>query len=613
MESQAEVQRMEERRRKQNKQDAEKSGETILNLMVTDHEPGLGGHKLVTFKRRRKDQPMPWHRLRVGSPVVVSSFPIGGQSESGVVSQKRSDSIQVALNRWPEAEAFRIDATADEVTRQRQLSAINATLNAGGRLAQLRDILMGQREPDFSQADFDIDYETELNESQREAVEFALAAEDIAIIHGPPGTGKTTTVVELIVQAVKRGDVVFACAPSNTAVDNLLEKLIDHRQNVVRLGHPARVSEQLREHTLDGLVQSHENSEIVQEMRREAEQLFRKADKWTRSKPDKGRRNELRAEAKHLLYSAKVMERQAIQSVLDRADIVCATTTFNDNLIGDRTFDLAVVDEACQSVEPGCLVPLQFCHQLVLAGDHKQLPPTVLSTEAAKEGFAISLMERQIELWGDAITRQLTVQYRMNQDIMNFSSAQLYDGSLLAHESVVDHRLSDLENVEETDFTNQVVTFIDSAGANWDEELEPEGLSKRNPLEARLVLEQVRLLCDAGLEYKDIAVIAPYAAQVRLLRDQFEGGNGLEIGTVDGFQGREKEAVVISLVRSNAINEIGFLADRRRMNVALTRARRKLIVIGDSATLGADEFYRDFFDYVEDQGVYQTVWEFDVV
>ena len=194
---------------------------------------------------------------------------------------------------------------------------------------------------------------------------------------------------------------------------------------------------------------------------------------------------------------------------------------------------------------------------------------------------------------------------------MDFSSEQFYDGDLVADDSVVDHVLSDLPNVQDDYFTQQIVTFIDSAGANWDEELEPEGLSKRNPQEAKLVLQQVQQLHEAGVDYRDIAVIAPYAAQVRLLRDQFEG-QGLEIDTVDGFQGREKEVVVISLVRSNAINEIGFLSDRRRMNVALTRARRKLVVIGDSATLGVDDFYQQFFDYVEARGAYQTVWELDL-
>ena len=442
-------------------------------------------------------------------------------------------------------------------------------------------------------------------------MKFGLSAHDLAIIHGPPGTGKTTTVVELIIQAIERGDKVLACAPSNTAVDNLLERLINANQRVVRVGHPARVAERLRDHSLDGLVDQHPNMPVIRDMLREAEQIFRRADKWTRGKPQRGEKQEMRREAKRLQGDARLLERQAVSSILDRAHVICATTTFNEEMLGDRWFDLVVIDEACQSTEPGCWVPLLRSDKIILAGDHQQLPPTVLSAEAARQGFAKSLMEREIETYGDDVTRLLTVQYRMHNDIMKFSSDQFYDGQLVGHESVIGHRLSELESVCESEITQQTVTFIDTAGAGWDEELEPDGLSKRNPKEAELILKKVQLLLESGMATRDIAVIAPYAAQVRLLRNQFDG-SGLEIDTVDGFQGREKEAVLITLVRSNLENEIGFLSDRRRMNVALTRARRKLIVIGDSATLGVDEFYRDFFAYVESLGSYHTVWEEDM-
>ncbi len=608
MESKAEIQRMEERRRVQDSEDAEKSGETLLDLVVADFVHGLGGHKLVTFKRRNETIGMPWHRLRVGSPVVVSPFQADGNSETGVVSRKKRDSLEVAMNRWPDADAFRIDLTADEVTRQRQLAAIMTAKDSRGRLGYMRSVLMGAKKPGFSEKELDLQFRTRLNESQENAVRFALSAEALAIIHGPPGTGKTTTVVELIIQSIERGDKVLACAPSNTAVDNLLERLIDAGQRVVRIGHPARVAERLRDHSLDGLVDSHENMPVIRDILREAEAIFRKSDKWTRAKRPHGERQDMRREAKRLQADAKMLERQAVNSILDRANVICATTTYNPDMLGDRWFDLAIVDEACQSTEPGCWVPLLCSDKIVLAGDHQQLPPTVLSTEAARQGFSKSLMERQIELYGEEVSRMLTVQYRMHRDIMNFSSDQFYDGELVAHESVVEHRLCDLDEVTDDEFTQTTVTFIDTAGAGWDEELEPNGLSKRNPNEADLVLKKVTMLLQSGMEAKDIAVIAPYAAQVRLLRDRFEG-RGLEIDTVDGFQGREKEAVIITLVRSNNENEIGFLSDRRRMNVALTRARRKLLVIGDSATLGIDEFYRSFFEYVESLGGYQTVWE----
>ncbi len=612
MESKAEVARMEQRRKQQNNADAEKSGESILDLVIVDHAPGLGGQQLVTFKKRTESTPLPWHRLRVGSPVLVSPFKVSeSRSLTGVVSSKNRDSLQVALSRWPDGDCFRVDLTADEITRQRQLKAIMTAMNSRGRLGYLRAVLMGEREPVFVAGELDIKFQADLNESQKTAVRLALAAEDVAIIHGPPGTGKTTTVVELIVQAIERGHKVLACAPSNTAVDNLLERLIDRTQRVVRIGHPARVAERLRDYSLDGLVDQHENLAVVRDMLREAEMIFRKSNKWSRAPRPKGERQEMRREAKRLISDARTLEKHAIRSILDRADVICATTTFNEEILGDRWFDMAVIDEACQSTEPGCWVPLLRSDKIVLAGDHQQLPPTVLSMEAANLGFSKSLMERQVEVQAPSVASMLTVQYRMHRHIMEFSSAQFYGDGLIADDSVSNHRLSDLQGIGSDKFADEPVTFIDTAGAGWDEELEPDGLSRRNPREAELLLKKAQLLIEAGLSPTEIAVIAPYAAQVRLLRDQFEG-EGLEIDTVDGFQGREKEAVLITLVRSNSKNEIGFLADRRRMNVALTRARRKLVVVGDSATLGGNEFYRAFFEYVESLGGYHTVWEEDI-
>ncbi len=622
MESRAEVARMSERRKIRNADDAEKSGESILDLVIADHGPGLGGTTLVTFQRRNRELPMPWHRLRVGSPVVVSEFPQpSNRPETGVVSQQRKESLQVALNRWPDGERFRIDLTADEITRQRQLAAVMTAKDSRGRLGHLRSVLMGEREPEFSNLP-ECEFQTELNESQQSAVRFALAAYDLAIIHGPPGTGKTTTVIELIIQSIARGEKVLACAPSNTAVDNLLERLIDAKQRVVRIGHPARVTERLRHCSLDGLVETHDHMPVIREMVREAEIIFRKSEKWTRAKQARGQRQEMRQEAKRLLADARMLERQAVESILDRANVICATTSFNEDLLGDRWFDLAVIDEACQSTEPGCWVPLLRCEKIVLAGDHCQLPPTIISAEAARQGFAVSLMEREIGIYGDRLTRLLTTQYRMNSQIMDFSSQQFYEHKLLAHDSVKDHLLSGLTHVHTNELTSHPVRFVDTAGAGWDEELEPDGESKRNPNEAGLVLNLIHRLVASGVYARDIAVIAPYAAQVRLLRssllENISSGaspladrdyRDLEIDTVDGFQGREKEAVIITLVRSNDKNEIGFLADTRRMNVALTRARRMLIVIGDSATLGGNEFYRDFFEYAESIGAYHTVWE----
>ena len=608
LESVAEAERLNERRQRQKGPDAEKSGETLLDLVVTDEDAGLGGRYLITLVKRNRTLQLPWNRLRVGSPVILTpNDDLSGDACQGVVTSISRKSIQVAVNDYPDAERLRIDLSPDEITRKRMLNALKRAQDARGRTKELRDILLGQRELSFKNQE-DCQFNTELNESQQAAIRFALSASDVAIIHGPPGTGKTTTIVELICQAISKRQKVLACAPSNTAVDNLLEKLVDARQKAVRLGHPARVSERLHEHTLDAQVARHELTDLIREMRREAENLFRQAGKFTRAKSVHGAKREMRQDAKRLKADVRMLEQQAIDSIIDNANVVCATTTLDESLLGDRRFDLVVIDEACQSTEPGCWMPVLRADRLVLAGDHCQLPPTVLSKQAAKDGLAVSLLERLVGVYGDRVTRRLNVQYRMHDQIMNFSSEQFYDGTLQSHGSVSGHVLTDLDYVDEQLVTIEPVTFIDSAGAGWDEELEPDGLSKRNIQEAELVLRKITELQDAGLRGRDIAVIAPYAAQVRWLR-QNSPDERVEIDTVDGFQGREKEAVIISLVRSNQEGEIGFLADARRMNVALTRARRKLIVIGDSATVGGNDFFAKLLEYFEFIGAYHTVWE----
>lgn len=617
MEGEAERERMEERRKIRKSADAERGGETLLGMSIRTHTSGLGGRYLITLEKRRRQDRLPWNRFRSGSPIVLSPDEnSSGNSVQGVVSGRRMDSIEVAVNEWPDASVLRVDLCPDEVTRKRQLAAMQNIQDATGRPGQLRDVLLYRRDPVFhNQPNKTLSGKTiqhsppnHLNDSQKAAVEFAMSASDLAIIHGPPGTGKTTTVVEVIRQAVARGERVLACAPSNTAVDNLLERLVNAGEPAVRLGHPARVLESVRRQTLDALVEQHDAWSVISDMLKEAEQLERKAGKFTRAKPAPGQKYQQRQEAKELKRHARMLEKQAIADVLSDARVVCATSSFDFSIIEDQTFHLLVIDEACQSVEPGCWVPLRFAERIVLAGDHCQLPPTILSTQAAAEGFAVSMMQRLVEHYSDQVTRQLQVQYRMNERIMEFSSMQFYDGSLTADASVKDHVLSDLPRVSADTVDDACVVFFDTAGAGWEEEVEEGSLSKRNVNEAKLVLDQVQQLCEAGLAPQDIAVIAPYAAQVRWLRQNAEY-NKLEIDTVDGFQGREKEAVVMCTVRSNSEGEVGFLSDARRMNVALTRAKRKLIVIGDSATLGADPFFTELLQWFESIGAYRTVWE----
>jgi superfamily I DNA and/or RNA helicase len=604
---------------------AEATGHSLIGLTIRDEVAGLGGRVLVTLGKRNQQLELPWTRLRVGAPVQLSEENMAAtQGWRGVVSQLRRESIQVALQQWPEAQrdcpTFRLDLAGDEIAHQREAAALAAAEGAkGDRLAALRTVLLGEAPARFQPVAPLSPTAADLNPSQQAAIAHALAAEDVAIIHGPPGTGKTTTVVELIRQAVQRGEKVLACAPSNLAVDNIFECLLALPElatggHVVRIGHPARVLPALRDQTLDLLVENHPDMKLVRKLTKEAHALRAGAGKFTRAKPEPGARQALRAEAKAMLADARRLEEQLVERIFSAARVVCATLTgLDERLLHGYHFDRCVIDEAAQSTEPGCWIPLRYSQRLVLAGDHCQLPPTILSQEAAADGLGVSLMERLLQQADNATTlaHQLHVQYRMHQQIMRFSSERFYGGTLAAYPAVANHLLCDLPGVMESDLTATPVAFIDTAGADYSEALEPDGESRFNEGEAQMVQRKVEQLCEAGLTPAQVSIISPYSAQVRLLRDRLKAqvDQGLEIGSIDGFQGRENEAVIISLVRSNGEGEIGFLADTRRMNVALTRARRKLIVIGDSATIGGHSFYADLLAYFDQLGAYHTVWE----
>jgi hypothetical protein len=614
LESRAEAQRAAEQARRLGPEQVQQTGNTLVGLVVADEQAGLGGRYLVELGKRG-GAPLPWTRLDVGSPVVLSPHKSGAEPVyRGVVCERSERAISVALDRLPEDlaehETWRVDLTFDEVAVTRQRAALEqARLARGDRPAVLRDVLLGQRQPEFGLDPAVRPLDGGLNTVQREAVQFALSARDVGLIHGPPGTGKTRVAAEVIRQAVRRGRRVLACAPSNMAVDNLFERLLGFGERAVRLGHPARVLPELREHTLDLLVERHQDVRLARKLVKQAVSLFREAGRYTRAAPQPGARRQLREDAKSLLADARRLEMQAVESILGSASVLCATTTGLDSqILGNRRFDLAVIDEACQSTEPGCWIPILRCDRLVLAGDHCQLPPTVLSQEAAAEGFGVSLFERLMALDGPRIARRLKVQYRMHSAIMEFPSREFYEGDLEADDSVRGHLLADLPGMAAVPVAQSPLEFLDTAGAGFDEELEPDGESRLNRQEAELVVRKVRELLEAGLAPAGMAVIAPYAAQVRVLRELL-AVSGLEIDSVDGFQGREKEAVVISLVRSNAKGEIGFLADVRRMNVAMTRARRRLLIVGDSATLAGHPFYARLIEHCQQSGAYKTVWE----
>ena len=594
---------------------AARDGAALTGLTLRESEFGLGGRLLLTFARGTRADPLPPNRLQPGAPVVLSQTDTHRRRPTlrGVVYDRDHTTIGVAFDPPdddpPDDAAYRLDLSADEVSRVRQQEALRRAAAADGdRLAELRDVLLGDREPAFDPPP-DVPV-TPLNPSQAEAVRFALAAKDVAVIHGPPGTGKTTTVVELIRQAVARGERVLATAASNHAVDNLLEKLLAAGELPVRVGHPARVDPALRDRALDILVQKHADARQGRKLAKEARTLFTQADKWTKERPQPGEKAALRREARAMLADARGFEAVAAGRILDDAQVVCGTLTgLTSDVLGARRYDLAVVDEAGQSTEPASWLPLMRANKLVLAGDHRQLPATVISPEAAERGLSVSLMERVVGRFGSAASRLLAVQYRMHAGIMAFSNAEFYAGELTADESVAGHRLCDLPGVAAGPDTGRPVRFIDTAGAGFDEEVEEDGGSKHNPGEAERVVRVVRGWLAAGVPAGVIGVITPYRAQVRRLRERLADVPDVEVDSVDGFQGREKEAVAISLVRSNPEGKIGFLADARRLNVALTRARRAVVVVGDSATLSSDPFHLRLVGHMETTGAYGSVWE----
>jgi hypothetical protein len=515
-------------------------GTTLTKLVLRDAEFGLGGRLLLTLAHKTGG-PIPPSRLGPGSPVVLNQTNVNRRVPSyrGVIYDRGAATVGVAIeppdDDLPDDAVWRIDLSPDEVSRLRQQDALRRAAAADGdRLAELREVLVGAKEPtapathrtsqELTAPETPDEFAASapaLNPPQLAAIEFALAAKDFAIIHGPPGTGKTTTVVEYIRRAVALGETVLACAPSNHAVDNLLEKLLAAGELPVRLGHPARIVPELRERAIDILAEKHPDARQARKVARDAFALFRQADKWTRDKPQPGEKAALRREARDILAEARKLEALAVERVLDDARVVCATLTGLDSqLLGQRRFDVVVIDEACQSTEPANWVPLLRAHKLILAGDHCQLPPTILSAEAAERGLSISLMERLVALYGADASRLLTVQHRMHAAIMDFSNEEFYRGELVAHESVANHRLCDLPGVTACPLTETPVQFIDTAGASYDEELEEDTGSRRNPQEAALAVKKVCALLDAGVSASQIGVITPYRAQVRLLRER---------------------------------------------------------------------------------------------
>jgi ATP-dependent RNA/DNA helicase IGHMBP2 len=566
-------------------------------------EGSLAGRALVSYERRGK--PIEGARIGTGALVTVRLRKEPRPDEpSGVVARRSRSRVAVAFDEpppdWAVDGRVVLELAPSPVTWERLSAGLRRMAGEEGR--RWRPLLTGAA-PRFEARPRGPELPCALNPEQRAALDLADRAADLALVHGPPGTGKTTVLVEVIRRAVARGERVLACAPSNLAVDNLLERLLAAGLDGVRVGHPARVLESLLDHTLEARTAAHERSRIAAGLVAEALALRRSASR-RKQRRGPGRFSEARVaerEARALLAEARELEARAQAEVLDRAPVVLATLTglAGAGLAG-RRFPLAVVDEATQAVEPAAWLALLRADRAVLAGDHLQLPPTVLSAAALEGGLGISLFERLVALHGDAVKVTLTEQHRMNEAIMRFPSEALYGGALRAHPAVAHHALD-----------GAPLEVIDTSGRGF-EEATPEGSdSRENEGEARLCAAEVERVLALGVAPADVAVISPYDGQVQRLRALLAARveQGLEVDTVDGFQGREKEAVVVSLTRANPAGEVGFLADVRRMNVALTRARKKLVVVGDGATVARHPFYERFLQHAQATGAWRSAWD----
>lgn len=503
-----------------------------------------------------------------------------------------------ALN---DGESFGIMLSFDETTYRTMFDALERTASAKGRLGELRDLIYSHRKAaklTFSPLRFPY-----LNEAQQRGVNNVLMAKDVAIVHGPPGTGKTTTLVEAIYETLRRESQVLVCAQSNSAVDLICERLSERGVNVLRIGNPSRVNDAMLSSTYERRFEDHPDYPTLWSIRKAMRELRasrKHSDQWHQK-------------MERLKSRATELELRINADIFGEARVIASTLVGSANkLLDGKKFSTLFIDEAAQALEAASWIPVRRAGRVILAGDHCQLPPTVKSYEAMRQGLGVSLMERIVKLHPEAVTL-LSIQYRMHEDIMQFSSDWFYHGMMQAAPEVRYRGILDLDLPIEWIDTN-VIADDDELAENqaFREALAGVSHGRINVDEALLTMQTLQSYLERIgkrriLEERlDIAVISPYRAQVQYLRRLlkrtpfFNPYRGLiTVNTIDGFQGRESDVVLISLVRSNDDGQIGFLRDLRRMNVAMTRARMKLIIIGNAETLSKHPFYARLHKYTQ--------------
>ena len=534
--------------------------------------------------------------LLVNSSLVNSSTKL---LFTGTVSYVDGDRMVVTvadnapLARLQTEENVGVQLYFDETTYRLMFEALDRVINAkGNRLAYLRDLFASRQKAEtFS---FDPIRFPWLNPAQEQAVNNVLRAKDVAIVHGPPGTGKTTTLVEAIYETLRRENQVLVCAQSNMAVDWISERLVDRGVNVLRIGNPTKVNDKMLSFTYERRFADHPDYPQLWSIR----EAIRKLRQNRKRRRDEGYHQKI----ERLKSRATELEIRINAELFGEARVIASTLAGSaSRLLVGQKFGTLFIDEAAQALEPACWIAIRRASRVVLAGDHCQLPPTVKSIEALRGGLGTTLMERIVRQKPDVVTL-LKTQYRMNEQIMRFSSDWFYGGMVEAAPQIRFRGILDFDNP---------MAWIDTADVEGKEEFVGESFGRINRAEAQLTLDTLQeYFTKIGKqrildECIDVGVISPYRAQVQLLRrlikkkEFFKPYRGLiSVNTVDGFQGQERDIIVISLVRANADGQIGFLSDLRRMNVAITRARMKLIILGDVQTMTRHPFYKKLYEYV---------------
>ncbi|ATL48017.1 IGHMBP2 family helicase [Chitinophaga caeni] len=602
--------------------DRRANGLTWYPLANRGTEPSKGDYINVEFERTSYQDINP--QFKSGSAVMLFSNHNPKEDRlEGTVTYLSGNKLKInfrteELPDWADDGKLGIDTLFDDNSydeMEKALTIAEKRLEAGGKDDRLVKIITGLKKPEFYEQRKVHGLSEHLNTSQQLAITKIIQAEDLAIVHGPPGTGKTTTLVQAIAMQLEQGaKKVLVTAPSNTAVDLLSERLSEKGLKVLRIGNPARISERLESLSLDYQLAQHPANKEIRAFKKRAKEFKDMAHKYKRNfgKAEREQRKALFDEARNIMKSVEKTEQYMMDDLVAKAQIITATLVGSQHYsIAKITYDAVFIDEAGQALEPACWIPILKAPKLVLAGDHQQLPPTIKSREAAKQGLAETLMEKCTRLYPEAVVL-LEEQYRMHRSIMHYASQVFYDNKLRAHHTVAEQLL----------FTGDLpVSFIDTAGCGFEEKIENTAIS--NPEEAQFLFQHLMQFCLQLVQhfkdkkYPSIAIISPYKAQVQLLKDlliesQLPGDikNYITVNTIDSYQGQEREVVYISMTRSNPDSKIGFLSDNRRMNVAMTRAKKKLVVIGDSATLSQFDFYKNFIQYTEAQDSYLSAWEF---